>query len=255
MVTIGLPVYNGEQWIRKAIESIQAQTYADWELIVADDGSEDGTKDILSVFGVRSEELGVRFRVISDGKHLGIAARLNQMVAMARGEYFARMDADDIMMPERLERQVAFMNAHQEVDVVSCSAIIIDELSEELGVRNEALMHPTVMGRTEWFRQNPYNEDYSGVEDYELWLRVKNTANFGHIADPLMYYRELTRYDIKKVWRERALGIRMIWRERHLYGSTWRALLQIANNILVMAVVPVVHALHLDRWVILRRNA
>lgn len=250
MVTIGLPVYNAEKWVREAIESILAQTYDDWELIVTDDGSE-------KKLGVRSGELGVnneKVRIIQDGKHLGIAARLNQMIHMAQGEYFARMDADDIMMPTRLEKQVAYLQEHADTDIVSCSAIIIDEHNEELGVRNGELMHPTVMGRTEWFRQNLYNEAYSGVEDYELWLRVKKEAVIGHISEPLMYYRERTRYNIKKVWRERTLGIKMIWKEHHLYGSSWRALLQIANNIMVMMAVPIIHLLHLDRWFILRRN-
>ena len=251
MVTIGLPVYKGECWLKAAMESVLTQTYDDWELIVVDD-SPNGE------LGVRSEELGInndkRIRIISDGKHHGIAPRLNQMVQMARGEFFARMDADDIMMQTRLEKQVAFLNERPEVDVVSCSAIVIDENGEMLGVRNGELMHPTVMGRTEWFRKNPYNEAYSGVEDYELWLRVKNSANICHISEPLMYYRERTRYNIQKVWQERTLGIRMIWQERHLYGSIWRALLQILNNIMVMVIVPIIHSLHMDRRVILRRN-
>lgn len=247
MVSIGLPVYNGERWLREALESVLAQTYGDWELIVTiDDG-----------LGIRDYGLEItdeRIRIIADGEHRGISARINQQVAMARGEYFARMDADDVMLPTRLEKQVAYLKEHAEVDVVSCSATIIDEMGEKLGVRNAELMHPTVMGRTEWFRRHPYNEDYSGVEDYELWLRVKKSTNFAHITEPLMYYRERTRYNIQKVWRERSLGIRMIWQERHLYGSTFRALLQILNNIMVMVAVPVIHFFHLDSWVISRRN-
>ena len=248
MITIGLPVYNEEKWVREAIESILTQSYTNWELIVADDGSTDKTMEIIHGF------TDARIKVISDNKHLGIASRLNQMIDMAQGMYFARMDADDIMMTMRLEKQVAFINEHAEVDLLSSSAIIIDERDEKLGVRNEKLIHPTVMGRTEWFRQNPYNEAYSGVEDYELWLRVRGKANISHIDEPLMYYREHTCYDVQKVWCERILGIKMIWQEQHLYGSIWRAILQIANNIMVMAVVPVVHLLRLDRWVILRRN-
>lgn len=255
MVTIGLPVYNGERWLKEAINSVLAQTYEDWELIVT-----------IDELGVRSEELGAwlseelgnkdeRIRIIADGVHRGISARINQQVALARGEYFARMDADDVMMPTRLEKQVALLNEHPETEVVSCSAIIIDEMGEKLGERSEGIIHPSVMGRTGWFRQNPYNEEYSGVEDYELWLRVKNTVNIAHINEPLMYYRERTHYNLQKVWHERMLGIRMIWHERHLYGSIWRALMQILNNIMVMVTVPVIHLLHLDRWVILRRNS
>lgn len=252
MVTIGLPVYNGERWLKEALDSVLSQTYVDWELIVVDDGSsEERIMKIVECVKCRDE----RIRVIQDGKHLGIAARLNQMVAMARGELFARMDADDIMLPERLEKQVKFFDDNESANVVSCSAIVIDENGKKLGVRNVALIHPTVMGRTLWFKQNPYNEAYSGVEDYELWLRVKNKVMIHHISEPLMLYRERTHYNVQKVWRDRILGIKMIWSERYLFSSTWRALLQIANNLAVMVFIPIIHFLNLDKVFILRRNS
>ena len=117
------------------------------------------------------------------------------------------------------------------------------------------LLHPTIMGRTEWFREHPYNEQYSGCEDYELWLRVKGKATLLQMDEPLMFYRDCQTYDVCKVWRERIVGLKMIWKERKLYGSIWRALWQMAVNVLVMLSVPVVHLMHLDRWVISRRNA
>lgn len=247
-ISVCLPVRNAERTLQKAIHSVLVQSFEDFELLIIDDGSEDRTNEVIKEFR------DVRIKVVYDVQQIGIAARLNQMIAMAQGEYIARMDADDILMPVRLEKQLKFLENNEHIDVVSSSAIVIDENGERLGIRNDILIHPTVMGRTEWFRQNPYNESYSGVEDYELWLRVKDKTNFSHISEPLMYYRERTHYNVQKVWRERILGIKMIWRERHLYGSTWRALLQIANNIMVMVAVPIVHALHLDSWVISRRN-
>ena len=259
MVTIGLPVYNGEKWLRESLESILAQTYQDWELIVTDDGSTDGTKDILS-------ELGVRFRVIADGKHLGIAARLNQLVQMAQGEIFVRMDADDVMLPDRLEKQLKFLNEHPEADVIGCSAIVIDKDGNECGWRDrlsegvaykqvDRLIHPSLMGRTEWFRNHPYDERYSGCEDYELWLRVRKEATLLQMAEPLIKYRERIQYSIRKCWKERLTGIRMIWNERHLYSSALRAIGQIGYNMVVMLAVPVIRLLHLDSWVIRRRNS
>lgn len=262
MVTIGLPVYNGERWIRMAIESVLAQTYDDWELIVVDDGSTD--KSVEQITNYKLQITSGKIRVIADGEHKGIAARLNQMVRMARGEYFARMDADDVMMPERLEKQLKFMEEHPEADVVGCRVVNMDERGEEIKTKCEdgdingyrqtwRLTHPTLLGRTAWFWEHPYNEEYSGCEDWELWLRVRGQATLLEMNEPLLYYRRRTRYDVRRCWRERWMGIRVIWKERQLFGSTARAVAQMGYNLLVMGVVPMVHLLHLDRWVILGR--
>ncbi len=256
-ITIGLPCYMAEKTLAQAIESVLNQTYEDFELLLLVDGSEDGTLEIARKY---QDE---RIHIIADGAHRGIAARLNMIVREARGRVFARMDADDIMMPNRLERQLEFLFLHPEVDVVGCAAIVMDENGEKIGMREtgaygyrkvDRLLHPTIMGWTAWFREHPYNEQYSGCEDYELWLRVKGKATLLQMDEPLLQYRERLTYNVRKVWHERIVGLKMIWHERKLYGSVWRALLQMAVNIAVMLSVPVVHVLHLDRWVILRRN-
>ena len=114
-ITIGLPCYMAEKTLAEAIESIQNQTYEDFEVLLVDDGSEDDTLAIARKYQDK------RIRIIADGTHRGIAARLNMMVRQARGRFFARMDADDIMMPERLERQLEFLTQHPEADVVGCA--------------------------------------------------------------------------------------------------------------------------------------
>lgn len=257
-ITIGLPCYMAEKTLAQAIESVLNQTYEDFELLLVDDGSEDGTLEIARKY---QDE---RIRIIADGEHRGIAARLNMMVREAQGRIFARMDADDVMYPTRLERQLEFLNQHPEGDVVGCAAIVMDEKGIPIGTRETGaygykqvsrLLHPTIMGKTDWFRQNPYDERYSGCEDYELWLRVRGKATLLQMDEPLMYYRDKQTYDVRKVWHERFVGLRMIWNEWRLYGSAWRALRQMAVNVLVMLAVPVVHVLHLDRWVIVRRNS
>lgn len=256
-ITIGLPCYMAEKTIAQAIDSVLKQTYRDFELLLVDDGSTDSTLDIVRRYQ------DDRIRIIADGTHQGIAARLNMMVRLAQGSIFVRMDADDVMMPMRLERQLEFLNQHPEADVVGCSVVVMDEDGMPIGTRETGaygykkvyrLLHPTIMGRTDWFRQHPYNERYSGCEDYELWLRVKGMATLLQMDEPLMYYRDRLTYDVHKVWRERKVGLEMIWNERSLFGSIWLALRQMAVNVLVMLSVPVVHVLHLDRWVILRRN-
>lgn len=215
MVTIGIPLYNGERWIREAIESVLRQSYSDWELIVTDDGSNDKSLEIITDY--KLQITSGKIRVIADGKHLGISARINQQMEMARGEYFARMDADDVMLPERLAVQVRYMEEHPEVDVVSCSAIIIDEQSEELlrdapceqarrGVRSEGIIHPTVMGKTSWFREHPYRSECDGCEDWDLWLRTRKCSVFGFIDTPILYYRQPEKIDKKKYLLRRRQG-------------------------------------------------
>lgn len=189
MVTIGLPVYHAEKWIGEAIESILRQTYGDWELIVTiDEEVEDGVEWVVEV------EKDERIRVIADGEHRGISARINQMVRMARGEYFARMDADDVMMPERLAVQVKYMQEHPEVDVCGTPA------------GKWTFVHPTVMGRTEWFREHPYRSECDGCEDWDLWLRTRKNSKFGFIDTPLIYYRQPENPDRDKYLLRRRQG-------------------------------------------------
>ena len=198
-VTIGMPFYNSEKTLVDAIRSVFAQTYPDWEILLVDDGSTDGSLDIARAVD------DSRVRVISDGVNRGLNSRLNQISQLARGDYVARMDSDDVMHPERLERQVEFLDRHPEVDIIDGGAFVIDGTNRITGVRRLGapdgrplsilkaglLCHPAVMGRTEWFRKNPYHKDFVGAaEDYELWCRTHRDSRFGRVQQPVLYYRE-----------------------------------------------------------------
>ncbi len=192
MVTIGLPVYNAERWIGEAIVSILNQTYVDWELIITDDGSADKTDEVVRRF------VDGRIRVLKDCEHQGISSRINQQVAMARGEYFARMDADDVMLPERLALQVKYMQEHPEVDV--CGT----------GAGEWTFIHPSVMGRTEWFRNHPYRRECDGCEDWDLWTRTRKVSTFGFLQEQLIIYRRPEKFDIEKYLLRRRQGRKAI---------------------------------------------
>lgn len=193
MVTIGVPVYNAEQWVGEAIESILRQTYEDWELIVTDDGSEDRSVEIVR--GYLSDS---RIRLVADGEHHGISSRLNQQVEMAQGKYFARMDADDVMLPHRLEMQVRYLLEHPEVDVCGTSA------------GEWTFIHPSVMGRTSWFQLNPFRSECDGCEDWDLWTRTRSQSVFGFIEEPLIIYRIPDRFDKEKYLYRRRQGRKAI---------------------------------------------
>ena len=197
-VTIGIPFLNARPYLADAVRSVFAQTFADWELILLDDGSTDGCAEIVN--GITDP----RVRLVSDGVNRGLVARLNQIAGLARGKYIARMDADDLMHPERLERQVAFLNANTDMDLLDTATYTIDDDLTPLGIRGETpldvrpktvlarglLIHPTVMGRAEWIRNNPYDAAFVRSQDLELWIRTCTTGRFGRLCEPLFFYRE-----------------------------------------------------------------
>lgn len=209
-LTVGIPVYNCQKYIAESIRSVLAQTYTDFELIVTDDGSTDGTLDIVRSF------TDSRIIVVADGMHKGLAIRLNEQIAMAQGDYFARMDADDVMLPQRLERQMAFINKHPETDVVGSSTVIIDEEGNKIGYRSAcswkagmnrtaqelsfvpciSFMHPTVIGKISWFRKYYYNPACEGCEDQDLWARSVDSSVFYNICEPLLLYRDPQKLDL-----------------------------------------------------------
>lgn len=225
LITIGLPVYNAAPFLADAIRSVLNQTMTDWELLIVDDGSTDDSIAIAQTF------TDPRIRVLSDGINRGLAIRLNQIAGLATGHYLARMDADDVMMPDRLQQQVGFMKANPGVDVVGALAYVIDTQNQVYGVRGTTdlpathhqaaagvpIIHPTALARTAWFRQHPYREDCRRAEDFDLWLRTVETASFRVIGEPLLFYRERGLPHLKK-YRETAAAVRTILRrtDRHL---------------------------------------
>jgi glycosyltransferase involved in cell wall biosynthesis len=208
LVTIGIPFLDAERTLLNAIRSVFAQSYANWELILIDDGSTDGGLELARSI------TDPRVRVYSDGKNLKLAARCNQIANLAKGKYVARLDADDLMHPERLQKQVSFMEEHRDVDVVGTGMFILDEQGHVIGKRHPRtqaklscrpsdvpVAHATVMGRTEWFRRNPYDQSLEKAQDMELWLRTVYHSCFANLPEPLYFYRELGSFSPEKYRR------------------------------------------------------
>lgn len=190
-VTIAIPVYNGESYLRDAIQSVVNQTFQDWELYLVNDGSTDGSLAIMQEYALRD----IRIKVIDDGQNKGLVTRLNQSIEIAVGKYYARMDADDIMYITRIEEQVKFLESHPDVDVLGTSIMIIDNDNNIMGSgmcggRVNSFIHPTVMGKLEWFKANPYYNWALRAEDMELWSRTASKSNFWALDKPLLFYRE-----------------------------------------------------------------
>jgi glycosyltransferase involved in cell wall biosynthesis len=199
VVSIGMPLFNSEKTLGNALRSILKQTFQNWELLIIDDGSSDRTREVARSVG------DARIRMIADGEHRGLVARLNQAIELSQGRYFARMDGDDIAYPDRLRRQVEFLTENTNVDLVGCGVLVFGDNGLALGVRDVAenharacrrpwagfhLPHPTWMGRMEWFRSHRYDAKAIRAEDQELLLRTYSTSCFSCLPEILQGYRE-----------------------------------------------------------------
>lgn len=196
LVTIGMSTYNSSQFVHMAIESVLSQTYFNFEFIITDDGSIDQTVDIIRSF---DDE---RIIFIEGHTNMGIAYRLNQQIDMAKGQFFFRMDSDDIMLPNRVERQIVILMSSG-ADVVGASVVVIDNSNKIIGIRTSMLgtnviqiclgkcfIHPTVCGKISYFRKYHYQVNLSGTEDLDLWIRSFSTSHFVEIDEPMMFYRD-----------------------------------------------------------------
>jgi glycosyltransferase involved in cell wall biosynthesis len=207
LVSIVLPVRDSARTLELAIRSVLAQTYRNWELLVIDDGSVDESPAIVGRFE------DSRIHLIFDGQHRGLAARLNQGIDLARGEYLARMDGDDVSFPMRLQKQLEFLQSHRDVDLVGSRAIVFTDNGHPIGNlpfreshemickapwRNFDLPHPTWMGRIEWFRRFHYGiPEAVRCEDQELLLRAYPTSRYACLPDLLLGYRRNS-FSLKK---------------------------------------------------------
>jgi glycosyltransferase involved in cell wall biosynthesis len=198
-VSVIMPVYNGARYVRNAVDSILNQTYENFEMIVVDDASEDGTNEILSSY--RDE----RLRLFCNNNNLGLAKSLNHAIKVSRGEYIARQDADDISHIQRLEGQVSFLDNNSEIAVLGTTTQWIDENGQTLLVWQQptenkriqqtlltycCLIHGSVMYRAQIVRDmGGYNENMRTGQDYDLWLRVSETHDIACLPEVLYMYR------------------------------------------------------------------
>ncbi|MDC0596901.1 glycosyltransferase [Candidatus Pseudothioglobus singularis] len=197
-ISVVMSVHNNAKTLQSAIDSICAQTFANWELIIVDDYSQDESRNIL---GINSKNN--KIKTIYNKKNIGLAKSLNLAVSMSDGEFIARMDADDISMPERLERQLAILKK-KSLSVVGSNAILISEIGVEIGQTNlkindkdlkgnilisNPFIHPSVVMTKDFFSlNNGYDELLRKKQDYDLWVRGINHGAYYNIEDPLIKY-------------------------------------------------------------------
>jgi len=233
-LSVAMSVYNGERFLAEAIESVLAQTFTDFEFLILDDGSRDATKAIVERYAARDP----RIRLIAR-ENRGLISSLNQLLAEARAPIVARMDADDVCMPERFEHQLDFLTANPDHDVLGTWTYEIDErgnkwmggdaaelkhpLTHEAFLRSieengPLLCHSTVMYRRDTvMAAGGYHAAFRHCEDLDLWLRLASRTRVSNLPEYLLSYR---RYDDQVSSRhatEQQIGAaiaRLAWRER-----------------------------------------
>lgn len=237
LVTIAIPIYNAEKYLDYAICSCINQTYTNWELLLMCDGSTDNSLQIAESYAAKD----ARITVVNDCVNKGLVYRLNQSVKMAKGKYYARMDADDIMGINRIEEQVIFLEGHSDIDLVGSSIMIIDDNNSIVGSGASfgsvsGFFHPTVMGHTEWFRNNPYSEWAVRAEDKELWCRTNHNSHFWSINKTLLFYREFGVPTLNKTLLTQKTLLKIFSRYKQYRKTLWWAFKNIALTIIKMSI-------------------
>lgn len=200
-VSVVMSVYNGEAFVDQAVDSILAQTYGDFEFIIVDDGSTDRTRSILEGY------TDPRIVPLRNERNIGLTRSLNRALHVARGAYIARQDADDASLPQRLERQVAYMDAHTNVGLLGCACSRVTANGQRLGtskpMTDNASLQKALLSSNRFFHgavmfrqictedtEGWYRQDLRYAQDYELWLRLSEAWDVANLPEVLYRYRE-----------------------------------------------------------------
>lgn len=197
-VSVLMSVHNGEPWVGAAVESVLGQTFGDFEFIVVDDGSTDGTGAILDACR------DPRVRIVHQAR-VGLTPSLNRAIRLTQAPLLARMDADDVSLPERFARQVAFLDAHPDVGLLGagCHEIapsgevlrIVRPPADDAGIRRALIrenpfIHSSIVMRREAIeRAGLYDEGLPVAQDYDLWLRMSRVTRMANLVEPLVLRR------------------------------------------------------------------
>ena len=223
VVSIIMSVYNGEQFLREAIESVINQSFSKWELIITDDNSSDNSAEIIREYLARDKRIKLLVNEINDG----LTVSLNRMLKYAKGKYVARLDSDDVCLPNRLEKEVKYLENNKKVFMVCSYAMaigskmgVIKTVKNSERLKASLLFANSIVHSTIMFRNNYdyyYDESCKKAQDVELWDRFEADGKRIHVIDkPLVMYRyhdkqisttaEMEQSDVMNMVRKRALS-------------------------------------------------
>jgi glycosyltransferase involved in cell wall biosynthesis len=202
LISVCMPVYNAERYVAEAVESILGQTLGDFEFLILDDGSTDGSLGVLRRYADRDPRIRLTSR-----PNTGLAPTLNELIDQSRGEFLARMDADDVALPERFEKQIAYLRAHPECVLVGSRVRLIDPDGDPLcdwcnrqdhesldanflrGERSTEISHPAIMMRRDAVLAVGKYRTFPVIEDVDLFLRLAERGRIANLPEVLLRYR------------------------------------------------------------------
>lgn len=208
MVSVVMPCFNEEENIEAAIRSVLNQTFADFELIVVDDCSSDGSARIIKA--IAQED--ARIRYLKNTENLGVAKTLNHGLSISKGKYIARLDADDACEPERLQKQVEYLEGHSNcivcgsyADVYNGKTTVLqgnkqNDLKRYL-VKNNPFVHSSVVFRKVIDNEPVCYPEVRGFEDYALWITLCNKGDFFILPEVLVHRRDINNFQTKETWK------------------------------------------------------
>jgi len=199
-ISVILPVYNGAKLLSEVIASVQAQTLGDWEMILIDDGSSDSTSEVVE----KAARSDARIRPFRNPRNLGLANTLNRALFISQGSFLARVDGDDVLMPDRFERQLTFLERHKDIDIVGGAAIVSNEtghkrqvrlaeriagINDQIGFQPIVFHSSTLIRRSFFERYGLYDSSLLRSQDRELWIRALQAgARFANLQEPVIEY-------------------------------------------------------------------
>jgi len=218
-ISVIMPVYNAEKYLQESLESILKQSFQDFELIIINDGSKDNSLNIINIYS-ENPEYQNKIKIINQ-KNTGVIQALNNGIKIAKGKYIARMDADDIAIFNRFEKQIEVLEKENQEKIAICGslAIIINENGKEISemnypktnwfknklyiIRRNPFIHPSVIIRKDILEKvshnnNYYKKNYKYVEDYELWTRIIFKYKAINLPEYLLKYRVHTQQETRK---------------------------------------------------------
>lgn len=258
-VSVVMSVYNEQRWLKESIDSILNQSFTDFEFIIGNDGSTDNTKTILRFYK------DPRLKIINFKKRLTLTYALNELLKEVKGEYIARMDADDIACPDRLKRQVDFLDIHPQVGMVGAWYVAINESGKflrevklpttdleirRIAMRLNPICHPTMMFRRKLIdKLGPYDPKLNGAEDYDLVLRFLAVTKVVNLPDFLLKYR-ISSSSISLTQMDNVLkqALRVRWKAIKSYGYPKRRIADLFIPTL-SSLVPAILKVKILKWI------
>lgn len=254
LISVILPVYNADQYLSQAIESIINQTYINWELIIVDDHSTDGSNKIALTYSKKDK----RIHVINAKRHKGVGAISNLGITRAKGKYIARMDADDISLPDRFAKQVAYLENHPEVIILGGQCQLIDTKNKVTGYKlfptdpeklDEMMFYyypiqqPTFMVRNSALPKDFvwYEEKVESAEEHELLFKLRQYGKVANLPDTTLKYR-MHEKNISKQHPKRdffhIFSVRMNAIKKYGYRPSFTGLIKNFGQLLIISVLP-----------------